>query len=116
MSVRGIKITADNKLSWVEVEGLEGYQAIVGGYIEAIRLRHNDFMFVNEEGKLAIRGRDPLPPNKIATVIAQVDVIAGDVIIVGPSDGNGGDTSLPETSSTADDVRNVAAILNGTWE
>ena len=52
---------------------------IVGGYIEAIRLREDIVMWLNEEGKLI-----PLEPN-IAMVHDEelVDIVMGNVVIAG---------------------------------
>jgi len=74
----------------------------VGGYLEAVSLRLVRevgpalvaTMYVNEEGKLK-----RLPVNPIGTVLARLagglhDTIVGDVVLVGPPDKHGEDTSL----------------------
>ena len=69
---------------YMEVESLEDYQKVVGGYIEGIPIReHPDTtVFINEEGKL-----QGLPLNKRATEILRQsifsrDAIVGDVLIL----------------------------------
>jgi len=89
VSVNGVHITTDKVLTPVEVNGLADYQRLVGGYIECVEMHTHDNVFLNEEGKL-----DRLPLNSIATdillrIIGPYDVIVGDVVIVGRSDGQG---------------------------
>ena len=57
---------------------LDELQAIVGGYIEMVRLESGQLMFLNEEGKL--KG---LPINPLATTLYNNpnDVIVGDVLV-----------------------------------
>jgi hypothetical protein len=60
---------------------LHELQALVGGYLEALRLRDGGWMFLNEDGK-----RLELPLNQVATVlmvglIREDDWIVGDVVI-----------------------------------
>jgi hypothetical protein len=83
-------------------------QGQVGGYIEAVMVQRiltdegmrttNCTVFVNEEGKLT-----GLPVNARATDLCAVtiggwfnDVIAGDVVVVGPPDNRGDETSCPQ--------------------
>jgi hypothetical protein len=68
-------------------------QTIVGGYIEAVRLRSGAWMFVNEDGK-----RLGLPTNVVATTIAHErgylpadDWIVGDVIVTTPHEAGAGE-------------------------
>ena len=69
------------------------YQKVVGGYIEGIIT--GDFtMYVNEEGVL-----DGLPLNRVATAFIEDATgrgldIYGPVIILGPPDSEGNDTSV----------------------
>ena len=65
---------------------LEELQGLVEGYIEVVPLTKNVIMIVNEDGK------DCLPPNPTATIIAKAqnaifpyDYIAGDALMC-PSD------------------------------
>lgn len=97
--VTGIIIRTDNSVEIRDVldEGVT-YQAIVGGWLEAIGV-DDATMYINEEGKLL-----SLPPNLIATGIAhssrgisQRDFISGNVLLVGPPDMMGNDTDVPES-------------------
>lgn len=63
---------------------LKELQYYVGGYIELVRLNDNQFLIINEEGKL-----HNLPINKKATDLARAahcifasDYIVGDAIII----------------------------------
>ncbi|MDQ0976649.1 hypothetical protein QFZ31_006701 [Neobacillus niacini] len=60
---------------------LEHLQAVVGGYIEAIRVNDSITIWINEEGKL-IEG---MKPNfyLIDTNNKPVDIVLGDIIITG---------------------------------
>lgn len=79
--IMGIKITTGNEITIVrprngKIFELEELQAVVGGYIEGVRLKDGRTMYVNEEG--VIRN---LPINGAATFAAQ-QLIVGDVIII----------------------------------
>lgn len=58
---------------------LEELQGVVGGYIEIVRLPHNNFMVVDEEGNL--KGK---PLNITASKIVGQPIV-GDVIVCGAS-------------------------------
>lgn len=65
-------------------------QGFVGGYIEAVRVG-DDYLFLNEEGKLK-----QLPVNRAATVltlglIAADDYIVGDCVLCSPLEAGEGD-------------------------
>jgi Domain of unknown function (DUF3846) len=69
-------------------------QQAVGGYIELVPNPHGVTVYCNEEGKL-----EGLPPNHRATKLfgewlQPWDIIAGDVIVCGPPDEEGENTSL----------------------
>lgn len=113
MSVRGVKVTTDKRLSWVELDGLESYQACVGGYIEALEQPDRCDIWINEEGK--IHG---LPFNSIATdvalrMLAPGDYVLGDVVITGPVDPEGASTSLSMETATFRLLVRVAAEAGG---
>ena len=85
-------------------------QEAVGGWIEAVSLRDFDF-YCNEEGKLT-----GLPVNEVATalweeVYGPTDVIMGDIIIVGPVDGEGYNTELSTDHILT--VQAIAKVLRG---
>lgn len=70
------------------------YQKVVGGWIELVPNPHDVTVYCNEEGK--IQG---LYPNSRATELfgawlQRWDIIAGNVIVVGPPDEEGNDTDL----------------------
>jgi len=73
---------------------LDGLQAAVGGWIEYVPTQLDVTLYCNEEGKI-----EGLPPNRTATalfgtMLMQHDYLAGDVVIIGPPDAEGNDTSL----------------------
>jgi hypothetical protein len=81
-------------------EHVAGYQAIVGGNIEVVRLeRPAASMYLNEEGKL-----NGLRPNPRATALMWVhsvalrgaDIIVGDAYLVGPCNHLGYDLPVPD--------------------
>jgi hypothetical protein len=81
-------------------DDLPGFQALVGGYLEALRLTDPAAtLYLNEEGK-----DRQLPLNPRATAVAWVhnpafrgaDVIAGDVVLAGPPDAAGELTAAPD--------------------
>lgn len=89
----------DQPICIKNVEGLEAYQAIVGGYIEMVSLtltlageKCDVALFCNEEGKLS-----GLPLNRRATEMARIpgDFLVGDVFLVGPPDDEGNETDVP---------------------
>lgn len=98
----GVIIPADptQEPQAVSVRGLRDMQAAVGGYIEAVELEHPLFiMLVNEEGLV-----QNLPVNTRATAMVVVHggldqtagYVAGDVLLVGPTNRLGYFTSVPK--------------------
>lgn len=65
---------------------LPSLQALVGGYLEEVRLPYHGVLYCNEEGKF-----EGLPANRHATVLARHlnaglaagDIIVGDTLVVG---------------------------------
>ncbi|WP_409048298.1 DUF3846 domain-containing protein [Microbacterium sp. HA-8] len=99
---KGIYIPADQEapLEHRELQGLEDYQTVVGGYIEAVDLPEaGATLFVNEEGLLR-----KLPFNPRATFLwwfwvpaaRYKAMLVGDAILVGSSDQRGDETDVPE--------------------
>jgi hypothetical protein len=78
-------------------QNLPSLQKLVGGYIEAVILR-GATLYLNEEGKIL-----GLPLNEQATFFARtmgwlaLDVLCGTVVVCGPPDDKGENTSLPAT-------------------
>ena len=86
---------------------LKDLQDAVGGWIEAVPHRHPDFSaFCNEEGKI-----NGLPLNSVATNFTGIhgDVLVGDVVITGPPDEEGENTSLPDNV-----IERLSACATGT--
>lgn len=99
-TVRALIIPVDDAQP-IRVESLAltpaAFQAVVGGWIEAVALRQpRATMYLDEEGKL--KGQ---PVNRIATMLAWQhghptgDQIVGDCLIVGPPTTGGNDTDVP---------------------
>ena len=115
-TIRSAWISADNAIPieerTLESEGLyRQLQQAVGGFIEAVTLsRAEATLYCNEEGKL-----NRLPINNRATQFVwtydprfvAVDVIVGDVVVVGLPDDEGYDTTLPDQT--------LAELLNDDW-
>lgn len=99
--VQGIVIPADTErpLEQREFARLEDYQAVVGGWIEAVDLHDLGVtVYVNEEGLLR-----QLPFNSRVSFLwwyhvpeaRQKAMVVGDVVLVGLPDRNGDSTDLP---------------------
>lgn len=69
-------IKTDGTTQEIEKPSLERLQEIVGGYIEALRLKGGMFLVVNEEGLIR-----RLPVNRKASVIYGRGTIVGDAVI-----------------------------------
>jgi hypothetical protein len=91
---------ASVELRKLDSKDLAAYQALVGGYVESVNLDNPaGSMYINEEGKLL-----RLPVNMKATYVEWAhnelmrneDIVMGDAFILGPVDGNGEDTSVPQ--------------------
>lgn len=90
--------------------GLAVYQKVVGGYIELVPNPHGVTVYCNEEGK--IQG---LPPNHRATALFgewlhDWDIIAGNVIVVGPPDEEGYDTDLVDADEWVERAKGVMLV------
>ena len=97
----GIVIPSDERrpLAVKEFNSIEDYQSVLGGYIEAISAGEGGLsIFANEEGKLI-----GLPLNRRATLLWHLrlypyqpgDVLAGDVVLVGPTNARGDTLDVP---------------------
>lgn len=88
IKIVGRIIRANGRVELVEPKdgkkfSLDELQAVVGGYIELVRLSRGRDMWINEEGKL-----NELPINLAATklwheVYGPNDIIVGDVMVTG---------------------------------
>ncbi len=112
--VRALRIPteADKPITGVQVEKLEDYQAIIGGWIEPVDVHPLGItVYVNEEGLLR-----QLPFNSRATVLwwyfvpeaRQKAMLVGPALVVGLPDRKGDNTDTPTE---------VVALLTdaGTW-
>lgn len=99
--VRALRIPADpdEPITEVQVESLEDYQAIVGGYIEPVDVSALGItMYINEEGLL-----QQLPLNSRTTFLwwyfvpeaRQTAMLVGPALVVGLPDRNGESTDIP---------------------
>ncbi len=95
---------ADDTTNLVEL------QRAVGGYIEAIRLRDDLIMYVNEEGGLMGLPLNPAAQGLLTTMGVRVrtmgPMLQGDVVLVG-------DDGSPETVGAPDDIYNALKELWG---
>lgn len=88
--MRAAHIRTDGTIVSVDLDGLEGMQRAVGGYLEAVS-GNGWYAYANEEG--AIRGRRP---NPVASEILGRRGLVGDVIIFGGIDDEGQEISLTD--------------------
>lgn len=84
--------------------GLKSMQQLVGGYIEALFLTDEVSAYINEEGKYNGSHRNEagtaLVKHALSTVgrtLIPGDFIAGPLVLMGQSDDEGEDTSVPES-------------------
>lgn len=92
--------------------GLAVYQRIVGGFIELVPNPHGVTVYCNEEGKVM---EPPLPLNWRATALfgdwlQPWDVIAGNVVVVGPPDEEGYDTDLADADEWVRRAKEVVLV------
>lgn len=95
MSVKGLVVHPDGECEVRGFDGLADYQAAVGGFIEGI-YGPGWSGFANEEGLL-----EGLPYNELASAMAALfgwagEGLVGPVVFLGPVDGKGGETDVPE--------------------
>mgnify|MGYP003110851895 CR=1 FL=1 len=94
--IRCVVVNADTSIEVKHVhDGLEDYQAIVDGYIEAVDFTWNGrrmSAYINEEG--LIHG---LPINPMLSLITGVPVLCGNGVIVGAPDSEGNTTDADST-------------------
>lgn len=91
----------DADIFYENLNGLEDYQRIVGGYIETVPYRENVVPYFDEEGK--IKGK---PVNERATALLRNsifpgDYIAGTCLFVGFDPETGEEKDLPDGTLTA---------------
>lgn len=93
-----VMIPTDGDLTTIKVEGYRDVQSAVGGMIELIELNKRMIAYINEEGKI-----NELPRNIRAThlcrenkAIFDWDFIVGPMIVLGPVQPDGDDSSLDD--------------------
>ena len=93
-TIKAVIVDPDGTFRNTEIESsLGSFQAVVGGYIEAV-IGKVATIYVNEEGLLRA-----LPPNPLATSFAQFIlgrnvILVGTALILGPPDDVGNDTPV----------------------
>lgn len=103
--VTGIVIPHESRISIFEHQfgALEDYQVAVGGYVEPIYVAPARITFyANDEGKV-----QRLPVNRRATCMwwllhpemRGLDVLVGDVVLIGSKRGHGSSTEIPASLS-----------------
>ena len=65
---------------------LDELQGFVGGYIERLVLPNGQMMFLDEEGKLAGKAINPAATYMTRGLVADDDLIVGDVILCTPEE------------------------------
>jgi predicted RNA polymerase sigma factor len=110
-----VHLKADTSSDVLDISGdcLRALQRGVGGLVQALDLKDDLTMWVNEEGKL-----QGLPVNENATVIfaarfRAIDLIVGDIVLTGGTDDEGEvlgltDQQAEEILAWAQDGENVA--------
>lgn len=91
-----IPVNPNEDIFYKDLDGLDEYQAIVGGMVETLPYRENVVPYYNEEGKIF-----GLPRNERATAILRnhlqpKDYVAGNCIFVGFDPETGEDKDIPE--------------------
>lgn len=99
MTTLALHITTGGEVRELDSIELEALQKAVGGWVQAIGLRPDLTMWLNEEGKV-----NGLPHNQIGQAFWDnvygegTDYISGDVVFTGGTDENG------ETLALSDDI------------
>lgn len=96
-----IPADSNEEIYYKNLDGLEAYQEVVGGWIETVPFKENVAPYFNEEGKVM-----GLPENVRATALLRNsimpgDYIAGNCIIVGFDPETGEDIDIPEGTLSA---------------
>lgn len=104
-TVLGLQVTTDGTVKELETLSLESLQEGVGGWVQAIDIRHDVTMWLNEEGKM-----EGLPLNPVAQALwnqafGQTDYIVGNAVFTGGTDEDG--QTLPLSRERAEEIRGV---------
>lgn len=94
-------IETDGSSRIEEVDGYLGFRKLIDGYLEVIRLpRAGLSAFIDEQGK--IHGKEFNPVASMMALAGGFEYqasdygIVGTMVIIGPTDENGDETSVPE--------------------
>ena len=109
MTAMAIMVTPEGKITEMESISLDALQGGVGGWVQAIDIREDVTMWLNEEGKL-----EGLPHNPIAQALweqafGRTDYMVGNAVFTGGTDKDG--ETLPLSPERADEIRAVSLEL-----
>lgn len=115
MSKNALVVKADLTAELIDIaeQELSKLQAVVDGYIEAVHVKPNIIMWVNEEGLL----REDLAPNHFGSTILSIlsggeqTLIRGDVVFTGGADSKGNTLGL-----TQEDVSDITFLARQATE
>jgi Domain of unknown function (DUF3846) len=118
-ATKGLLIKSDKTIAEVTLDGYHDLSDAIGGYIEAVRLKSGDTMYVDEE--FLIKGYGPDDFNSIASDVCglggrpdlMLTGILGPVVILGPIDEAGDDTDI--TPAARRMVKRVANEAGGRY-
>ena len=103
MTKNAVVVSTDGEFSVIDIAGdeLKTLQGLVGGWIQAVDLKPNLTLWVNEEGKL-----DGLPVNGFATemwdsVYGATDIVVGPAVFTGGTDDDGDTIGLTDSQIEA---------------
>jgi hypothetical protein len=106
MTTLALQITTNGEVRELDSLELETLQNAVGGWVQAISLRPDLTMWMNEESKI-----NGLPHNPVAQSLwdnvygKDTDYISGDVVFTGGTDDNG--ESIPLGGDVAKRLREI---------
>lgn len=107
MTTLAIKITTNGEVVPLDSTSLETLQEAVGGWVQAITIRPDITMWLNEEGKINRAPHNPVGQSLWNNVYGKdTDYIVGDVVLTGGTDDNG--ETLPISNETVEAIRSKA--------
>jgi hypothetical protein len=105
--IQALKILTDGRVVSFEYDPRDGgsltqLQGVVGGWIESVPTSGEYTMYCHEEGKLEGLPLNPKATKLVRAYLHEGDYIAGDVVVCGPPDHEGYDTSLDLDDTSLD--------------
>lgn len=96
--MKALVIPADNTqpTRYENLEGLEDFQRVVGGYIQTVPMEGNVAPYFNEEGKLTGLPKNDRATKILSGSIMSDDYIAGDCLFVGFDIDTGEELDYPD--------------------